>query len=323
MTQSLNALLGSPDHYLHSFEGEEAVFVPMDRAAYRRSIFLDRRISPAGPGGWRVPAGLLADAAPAALPCDWIFHIAHCGSTLLARALDELGAETDGRLVLREPFALRQLALGGDPALLGPTLALLARRYPGQGPVLIKANVPVNFLLPQIVAAQPAARAVFLYSELADYLLAILRSDQHRAWLRNVTAQLAKALAAPLPESDAERAALVWSAQLQRFAAALAVWPKARSLEAEAFFARPAETLVAAATLFGQSPDGVETLVAEPLFNTYSKNPAQAFDNAARLERRAAVEEQIAGEIELAERWIAGNATDAAAVVAAIRRRSF
>jgi hypothetical protein len=229
-----------------------------------------------------------------------------------------LGAETDGRLVLREPFALRQLALDGDPALLGPTLALLARRYPGEGPVLIKANVPVNFLLPQIVVAQPAARAVFLYSDLADYLLAILRSDQHRAWLRNVTGMLAGAIAEPLPESDAERAALLWITQLRHFA----VWPKARILEAEAFFAQPAQTLVAATTLFGQSPDGVEALVAGPLFNTYSKNPAQAFDNAARLERRAVVAGQIAVEIEQAERWIAGNATDAAAVLAAIRNPS-
>lgn len=319
MTQSLDALLGSPDHYLHSFEGEEAVFVPMDRAAYRRSIFLDRRISPAQSGGWRVLAGSLAGAAPAAQPCDWIFHIAHCGSTLLARALDELDGEADGCLVLREPFALRQLALGGDPALLAPTLALLARRYPAAGPTLIKANVPVNFLLERLVTAQPEARAVFLYSDLADYLLAILRSDNHRNWLRNVTQQLAGMIAQPLPETDAELAALLWIEQLRRFAAALTMWPQARSLEAETFFARPAETLLAAAALFGQSSGAVPALVAGPLFNTYSKNPAQAFDNAARLARRAAIEGELAAEIDLANRWIAKNAPDAAAVLAAIR----
>lgn len=322
MTDNLDQLCRSPDCYLHSFEGEEAVFVPMDRAAYRRSIFLDRRISAAGPGGWRVPSALLADAAPAPLPCDWIFHIAHCGSTLLARALDELGAETDARLVLREPFALRQLALDGNPELLGPALALLARRYPGEGPVLIKANVPVNFLLPAIVAAQPAARAVFLYSELADYLLAILRSENHRAWLRNVTGLLAGAIAEPLPSSDAERGALLWIAQLRRYAAALAAWPQARSLEAEAFFTRPAETLNAAADLFGQPSAAIPKLVAGPLFNTYSKNPAQAFDNTARLRRRAAVEREIAGEIALAERWMAAHAPDAAEVMATLRCRS-
>lgn len=318
MTASLDQLCRSPDGYLHSFEGVEAVFVPMDRAAYRRSIFLDRRISTAGPGGWRVPSAQLAEAAPASLPCDWIFHIAHCGSTLLARALDELG----GKLVLREPFALRQLALDGNAALLEPTLALLARRYPGEGPVLIKANVPVNFLLPAIVGARPQALAVLLYSELADYLLAILRSDNHRAWLRNVTGLLADAIAEPLPATDAELAALLWIAQLRRFAGALEAWPQARSLEAEAFFTRPAETLTAAAALFGQPSAAIPELVAGPLFNTYSKNPGQAFDNAARLERRAAVAGELAGEIALAERWIDAHAADAAEVLAAIRRRS-
>lgn len=315
MTQSFEAQVGSPDHYLHSFEGGEAVFVPMDRAAFRRSIFLDRRISPAQAGSYRVPAASLMETAPPPQPCDWIFHIAHCGSTLLARALDELGS----KLVLREPFALRQLALEGDPALLAPTLALLARRYPAAGPTLIKANVPVNFLLERIVTAQPEARAVFLYSDLADYLLAILRSDNHRNWLRNVTQQLAGMIAQPLPATDAELAALLWIEQLRRFAAALTMWPQARSLEAETFFARPAETLLAAAALFGQSDAAVPALVAGPLFNTYSKNPAQAFDNAARLARRAAIEGELAAEIDLANRWIAENAPDAAAVLAAIR----
>jgi len=48
MSLTIDDLFASPDHYLHSFEGDAAVFVPMDRAAYHRSIFLDGRISPAG-----------------------------------------------------------------------------------------------------------------------------------------------------------------------------------------------------------------------------------------------------------------------------------
>ena len=46
MALTLDDLYASPDHYLHSFEGDSAVFVPMDREAYRRSIFLDGRIQP-------------------------------------------------------------------------------------------------------------------------------------------------------------------------------------------------------------------------------------------------------------------------------------
>lgn len=316
MALSLDQLLASPDHYLHSFEGDAAIFVTMDRAAYRRSIFLDRRISLAAEGAVPVPVADLIASSPPRQPTDWIFHVAHCGSTLLARALDELGDD----LVLREPFALRQLALSPQPKHLPATLGLLSRRYEGAGPTLIKANVPVNFLLDQIVEAESGDRAVFLYCTLPDYLPAILRSDNHRAWLRNVTAQLGGYLGDLSQLSDAERAAALWIAQLRRFAAAIANMPGARSLDAENFFAEPAPVLADVAAHFGRSvnEESLQTLVDGPLFNTYSKNPEHAFDNAARLARRGALMGQIGGEISEAERWIATNAVDAGAVLAVI-----
>lgn len=309
MTQDLAALLASPDAYLHSFDGADAVLAAMDRAAYRRSIFLDRRISPARAQGWRVSAAALAAAAPAAQPMGWIFHVAHCGSTLLARALEELG----GGLVLREPLALRQLALAPDPALLPAVLALLSRRYPEGGISVVKANVPVNFMLEPIAAANPAAPAVLLWSRLPDYLTAILRSPNHRAWVRNVTALLAGHLGDLAGLSDAECAAALWAAQHRRFVQALAAMPQARALEAERFFTDPAGSLGAAAGLFDLlAPAGsIDAIVSGPLFSTYSKNPEASFDNAARqsLKQRNACE--LAGEIAVAERWLAANAADA------------
>ncbi len=322
MTLTLDQLLGSPDHYLHSFDGDDALFVPMDRAAYQRSIFLDRRISPAGSGVLRVPQSALASVpAPAAQPISWIFHVAHCGSTLLARALDDLSHD----LVLREPLALRQLALQPEPGdLLAPSLALLSRRYPGGGPTLIKANVPVNFLLDRITASDPAAAAVFLHCSLRDYLLAILRSDTHRAWLRTVTGLLAPHLGELSALSDAELGAALWCAQQRRFAEALSAMPNARSLDAELFFTEPCRVLAAAAQLLGFEADAaaITTLVAGPLFNTYSKNPAQPFDNAARLARRDALAAEIAGELAAAEAWIDGSAPDVRALHSTIRSRS-
>lgn len=313
MTQSLEQLLATPDAYLHSLEGGEAVLVPMDRAAYRRSIFLDHRISPAGEGGWRVPVAQLAEAAPTAQPLGWIFHVAHCGSTLLARALDELG----GGLVLREPLALRQLALSPDPALLPAVLALLARRYPGEGASLIKANVPVNFMLEAIAAHDPQAPAVLLWSRLRDYLTAILRSPQHRGWVRNITALLAEHLGDLQGRSDAERAAALWAAQHRRFVSVLAQMPQARALEAERFFGDPAGSLHGAARLFGMSAadDAIAALAAGPLFSTYSKNPAASFDNAARQSLKQRSAQELAGEIAEAERWLAAHVRDSDDIV--------
>lgn len=319
--QLLDRLASSPDYYFYAFEGDDAVFVTMDRAAYHRSIFLDQRISPAAEESVRVPVAQLAGKLPAAQATNWIFHVAHCGSTLLARALEALGdGPTDlpgEALVLREPLALRQLGLVPDRARLELTLALLSRRYPKGGATLIKANVPVNFLLSEIAQADPSARAVFLYCGLQDYLLAILRSANHRAWLRGVTGQLSSHLGELAQLSDAELGAALWLAQMRHFAASIERMPNARSLDAEQFFAQPARTLAAAADCFviPTSSAAIETVAGGPLFSTYSKNPAIEFNNSLRLARREALMRDIADELAEAQEWVERTAPDFVAVI--------
>jgi hypothetical protein len=316
MEPTLAQLLGSPDHYFHSFDGRDAVFVPMDRAAYRRSIFLDRRISPAFDQTMRVHIASL-NSASSALTTGWIFHVAHCGSTLLARGLDELST---ANLVLREPLALRQLALAPDPEKLKLALKLLSKRFPGTGPTLIKANVPVNFLLDAIADEDSLAHVILLYCGLKDYLLAILRSANHRAWLRNVTSQLVGPLGDLSHLTDAEIGAALWLGQMRRFAATIKRMPLARSLDAEHFFGNPREILGAAAKHFGveASQTAIEAIVSGPLFATYSKNPAQPFDNNARIERREALVAEISEELAAGRRWIENNAADVDAIMACI-----
>lgn len=315
-------LFTSPDHYLQSFEADHATFVPMDRAAYHRSIFLDRRISPAHEERLAIPVDALVPRIPPAQPTSWIFHMAHCGSTLLARALDDPGAG----LVLREPLALRQSAIRRDGALLRLSLAMASKRYRPDAPTLVKANVPVNFLLPDIAAADTTARAILLYLPLRPYLLAILRNEDHRVWLRNVTTQLAPYLGDWSAYGDAQRAAALWVAQATAFAETLAALPKARTLNAEVFFADPVPVLTAAAVHLGLPNDraALERAVAGPLFSTYSKNPGVAFDNAARLAREAGVAAAIAPDLAIAEDWAARHparaALDAALANAALSR---
>ena len=308
-------IAASPDHFLHSFEGDQAIIVPMDAAAYRRSIFLDQRISPAAGDAFAITAAVLP--VPAAPPLGWIFHMAHCGSTLLTRALGELGEN----IVLREPFALRQLAFDPDPTRLALVTAMLARRYDADAPTIVKANVPVNVLLPQISAQDPQARAIMLYCELPDYLLAILRSDNHRVWVRNVTTQLAGYLGDLTGLPDATRAAALWLAQTRHFAGALAAMPNARSLDAEQFFAQPGAVLEAASNHLRveTTPHAIADLLAGPLFATNSKNPAVAFDNSARIARRERLEPVLAKEISEARRWLERTGVDSAAITSTIR----
>jgi len=302
MAAALDDLFASPDHYLHSFEGGAAIFVPMDRPAYHRSIFLDGRISPAVNRPTRVPVSSLIEAVSPPAPTAWIFHVAHCGSTLLARALDGLTTN----LVLREPLALRQLALAPDAERLKLVMAMVSKRYRNDLPTVVKANVPVNFLLPELVSFDAEARAVFLYLGLRDYLLAILRNDGHREWLRRVTSQLASHIGDLTTKADAERAAALWMVQMQAFTRAIQCLPNARTLDAEAFFAEPGGFLKLAAAQLGvpMTDEDIENTVEGPLFATYSKNPQQQFNNKMRLERRSELEQTLARELEQARDWV-------------------
>lgn len=321
MPLTVAELFSSPDHFLHSLEGEDAVFVPMDAAAYRRSIFLDDRIQPARETAMRIPLRtLLAAPFETPAPIGWIFHIAHCGSTLLARALDELG----GGIVLREPLALRQAALMRDPAILQLVLRMMGKRYDAAAATVVKANVPVNFVVRDIAAAMPDAAAAFLYYGLEDYVLAILRSANHRAWLGRITGELAPVMGNPALRCDGERVAALWLAQLRMFRSGLVALPNARTLDAETFFADPTQTLAAAAALFGYAtkPDRIAAVAHGSLFATYAKNPAVAFENADRIERRNALRPRLEPELAAAHDWLSRNADDLPMVIAALEARS-
>ena len=316
MPLTVGELFSSPDHYLHSFQGDGAIFVPMDRAAYHRSIFLDRRISPAGNTQMQVPVSALTQDPPAPALTSWIFHVAHCGSTLLARALDK----PEANLVLREPQALRQLGLNPDQRKLAVVAAMVSKRYRPDLPTVVKANIPVNFLLPELAGFDPQARAVILHLGLRDYLLAILRHDAQRDWIRKLTGQLARHLGDLSGASDAERAAALWAAQMRLFNAALERLPNARTLDAEDFFAEPSRCvkLVAAHLSVPMREGEVDAITAGPLFATYSKDPRVPFSNEMRLRRRSELERTLAPELEEAERWVSdrGGEEEALAVIA-------
>ncbi|MCX7356823.1 MAG: hypothetical protein NT015_01535 [Alphaproteobacteria bacterium] len=311
----LQSVLNSPDQYLQSFDGADAVFFEMDRDAYSRSIFLDRRIAAKSMDYLRTPlADLLSDTPPESAPISYIFHIAHCGSTLLARALD-LKSEN---LVLREPYTLRQL--GVDAVTEGAVdfdqklrlaQSLLARRYNQSGPVIVKANVPVNCMIPALMDPQASRPAIFLHYGLEDYLLAILRAPMHRNWVQNVTVELkrgveAKTGAIAEQESVPAAAARLWLWQMLQFQDALAAYPNAKSLGAEELFENPKRAVAAAFELFGQkqSAETVEAIVGSELFTRYSKDPRHQFDNAQRVERRARLKQELVAELQEARGWV-------------------
>jgi hypothetical protein len=316
-----------PDIFPLEFGQGHIQFVPMTRESYGRSLFTDRgRIVPAATHGWQVPTGqVLAEFERRGIPQPrlfFIFHIAHCGSTLLARAIDVPGRT----LVIREPFALRQLAVdavaanvASDPVTrercLHLATALLGRRYAEDQPVIVKANVPVNFILEPLMALHPESRGILLYADLDDYLLSVLKTPIHRRWVMNVSSQLADAIRATpgledtnLTALDApQTAACLWIAQLNRFHRAIAECDRLKSLNCRDLFGRPAETLREAMKLAGApvTPSEAQAIAEGDLFRRHAKDPRRKFDRSARARQMARLAEEMAPELEAARSWAA------------------
>jgi hypothetical protein len=318
----LQRLFNDPDQYLYRSEGEDAIFASMDRDAYHRSIFTDHRLSPRNNVLEKAPLTSLYEAQTkaGAKPRDvgYIFHIAHCGSTLLARALDI----KDANLVCREPVALRQLGVMAAKSYPGVSndwlrradlvTTLLGRRYNPSGPVIVKANVPVNFMIEPLMQMRPEQPAIFLHFSLEHYLLAILRSQGHATWINRVSQELQRGIAgasgAETAPSLPTQAARLWLAQMVIYAKALEIFPNAASLDAEVFFNQPGDVLSACFSHFGQPQERATlgAIVASELFTRYSKDPKMAYTNDTRLNLQGALRRELGGALAEARRWIEG-----------------
>ena len=123
------ALRRSPEWLPHSLDAAQDSWlaVRLSEAQYRAASFLDgRMLGPQAQARWLpVAAALKAAAGLAPARPAFLFHIGHCGSTLLARLLGEL----PGLFALREPAALRTLAeWDGAPEHWWDADAFAARR---------------------------------------------------------------------------------------------------------------------------------------------------------------------------------------------------
>ena len=292
-------------------------FVRTSASALRAAAFLDgrtlywdgspveRAIAPIGDGD-----------APVA---RYIFHVGFCGSTLLARLLDQPGRT----LVLREPQGLTDLAAYRSaldreglqdpelPSLLASVSALLHRPWQPDERVVIKPSNWVNVLLPDLVVA-PSVRLLFLTMERRAFVRAILRGGPARiafaaraaVHMSNASeadaARVAKALARPVDDDDRllTLAALLYDFQLARFGTAARGWPSAHWLTLEALRADPARAFHAAALALDIDPPPRDTLIE------HAKQPGVAWSATDEAERDAALEAEQGARISRTLAWI-------------------
>lgn len=275
-------------YYPQNFDaaGDRILLVRLSEADYNAASFLDQRLlNPAMHGIW-IPFAEVAAMAHliARRPLHFIFHTGHVGSTLLSRLFDQV----PGVLGLREPSPLQALAamLGdGTPrkhfaTRLDVFAALFARGFAKTHTVIVKPTSFVGRMAPQLLAAAPQSRAIYLNLRVESAITALLAASGGEVDLKLFAATRAARLEAILgepfetPSSTGELAAVAWVVER---AAQLAVKKNAHVLlvDFEDLLADLAPALSRIAVHFGLPADAGAALAQSPVLNQYSKAPTR------------------------------------------------
>ncbi|TGY88891.1 hypothetical protein E5163_07060 [Marinicauda algicola] len=321
----LTAFASDPRLYPYSLDlaSRRVLLLDLPLEAMDEASFLDERVLQSRPsGGWTGEDGFLALAMQAREPGEalgFIFHMGHCGSTLLARLLGHRG---DG-FALKEPLPLRELAeaaldldtawdgIGSERfgAIVQALLRSWARRPDGVERVIVKATSLTSGLAPDLLSAAPQSRALVLRLRLEPYLATLLApqplSGDLTAGARVRFRRLASAAGDPgwrlHALSPGELAAATWIAEAASLAALIGTEPdRTLALDFEEFLAEPAARLLDAARHVGLGWDeaAAEAAVESSIMHRYAKAPEHGFGPQERArvlaDSRARNAEEIA-----------------------------
>jgi len=299
---------------------------------YRRASFLDQRaLGRRDVSGWTVDrAELDAALAPSAPLRDvhWLFHIGHCGSSLVSRLLDLI----PGVLGLREPLPLLTLAHGReDPAAASweaPVLALLARGFVDSRAVIVKPTSVVTTIADRLLPT--TGRACLLWVDLHTWLATMLRdASLIESALSTEPLRLARQPSLPPAEADGARLARAWLIEQLRWQA-LSADPALSGRLIDLDFAQvlrdPAPAVARLAMHYGLDvpEDWTQRIKESALLSRYAKDGNAHFDSNARRRELAAAARNHAAAIADGMQWAqaALESIDAADITPRLRPRA-
>lgn len=238
--QQAGAIAGDAQAFAYQLDliQRRLLFLRLGQQDVQSASFLDERLGTAGRDGFWLPLESLSDVAEAIAPSPapmFIFHIGHCGSTLLSRMLETFGNVQ----ALREPMVLRALAAAHDELesplsrlsgehwneLLRAMAKLLARPFSPDQRILIKATSTCNNLIEPLLSMPGSARAMLLHVPLETYLATMLKGagggidalHAAPARLRYLHSLLGDKSLRLYQMDHAEILAMGWLAELARF----------------------------------------------------------------------------------------------------------
>ena len=304
--------------------------VHLTESAYRHASFLDERLLQQEYLQTLCEPTVLAEAAASlAARSDYIFHIGHCGSTLISRLV---GAH-EGFLSVREPKLLRTLiedhfspphpAAAVSATVHGPSLEvvlrLLSRTWHPTQRACIKVTTLANDGISLILGATESPSALFVCSSAFNYLRNILagpnsrvesRALAPRRWRRLL--RLAPAEDIPLPRSEGEIIMMNWLSEMTALHSAsqskVSRHLRVRILwvNFDRFLAAPASSLQGIFGALGASVAAatIDAIVGSALMRQYSKAPEHAYDASLRQEVMASADHEHSIEIRRGMSWL-------------------
>lgn len=300
------------------------LLVRLTAAQRREAAFLDERALPArADGGWIPLDAFLAPANAMGAAADAIFHIGHCGSTLLSRVLEswpQLQA-------LREPLPLRTLAeawpeLHAPQSRLSPQEALRvlqalwaawSRPLQDSSRCVIKATSGCNGLIAPLLETQPSARVVLLDMPLQPYLATLLKApdsvrDAASAAGERLLDLQARGFGADVflyALSLPQQCAMGWLAERVRFAAlAHAHAQRVLRVDFEQLLTRPEAELHRIAAHLSLDPAGVASAMQSAAWTRYAKAQDHGYGRDDRAHDLALAMQRQAAEIAEGVAWV-------------------
>lgn len=320
----LRAIFESPDLYplKIDFQKRVVLFVRMSEGTYRNSVFLDGRTRHLGTETYeiRLDDMLLSQASIPSIAkrVHYILHPTFSCSTLLARYFELIPT----CFVLKEPMLLSQIALVPPGSVLDwddlfrMSIRLLTRTYrPGDVPI-IKAHEPCNPLANQLLESNGGATITFLMIPLRQFVLAVLKLDSRRKWVRTripaaAIAARCDALMHIKPEdlSDGQAAAYLWLVNMF-------VLRQLRSgkhsrrvhwVNGDKLADMPDATLKIIMAKCGVSVDKsrLQMMIEDPLVGRYSKDLSRPFGPGQRHAEMTTLERCFGSDADDAIKWAA------------------
>ena len=331
----------------YDFDQRVALLTRLTPEQLEEASFLDDRLLKPGVPHADVALPLVVQTAlglDRLCPLHFIFHTGHVGSTLTSRLLGVV----PGVLSLREPFILRQVAQAMDHAgvpdsridpermqrVFNATLNLMRRGFPDTHTVLVKVASVVGRIAPQLMAALPESRAIYLNVKPEAYVAGYLANPASlRDLLPTMEERIERLRREGLPDhlltrpwTDGEQAALAWLAEsLAEQRAEAALGDRLLRVDFDDTLADMEQALHRVLLHFSL-PDAGETLQSmlhSPLRGRYSKAMDYEFSAAMRKGMLQEAARRHADEMQRAEDWLDRVAAEHAGSRACLTRFPF